>query len=315
MGPLLLRRLATLLPTALIGSVLLFLLVHLVPGGIAAAIAGPDATPEVLAQLERELGLDRPLVVQYFEWLQRVVVQGDFGRSLLDRRPVAEAILDRLPLTVELAGLALAVALVVGIPLGVAAATHRHTVMDSAITNVSGIGLAMPEFWLAMIAVNLFALQWAVLPATGIEPLEDGFWPHVQSLVLPVLTLASGATAAVTRFTRSGMIDALSSSYARTALSLGLPRRQILFRFALRNALIPVVTVVGLLAGGIIGGAVLVEQVFALPGIGDMFVTAVQQKDYPIVQGVALVLVTAVVGINLAVDIICGVLDPRTRAS
>lgn len=315
MGQLVLRRLATLLPTALIGSVLLFLLVHLVPGGIAAAIAGPDATPEVLAQLERELGLDRPLVVQYFEWLQRVVIQGDFGRSLLDRRPVAEAILDRLPLTVELAGLALVVALVVGIPLGVAAATHRHTAVDSAITNVSGIGLAMPEFWLAMIAVNLFALQWALLPATGIEPLEDGFWPHAESLVLPVLTLASGATAAVTRFTRSGMMDALSSSYARTALSLGLPRRQLLFRFALRNALIPVVTVVGLLAGGIIGGAVLVEQVFAIPGIGDMFVTAVQQKDYPIVQGVAVVLVTAVVGINLAVDIICGLLDPRTRTS
>ena len=315
MGQLVLRRLATLLPTALIGSVLLFLLVHLVPGGIAAAIAGPDATPEILAQLERELGLDRPLVVQYFEWLQRVVIQGDFGRSLLDRRPVAEAILDRLPLTVELAGLALVVALVVGIPLGVAAATHRHTAVDSAITNVSGIGLAMPEFWLAMIAVNLFALQWALLPATGIEPLEDGFWPHAESLVLPVLTLASGATAAVTRFTRSGMMDALSSSYARTALSLGLPRRQLLFRFALRNALIPVVTVVGLLAGGIIGGAVLVEQVFAIPGIGDMFVTAVQQKDYPIVQGVAVVLVTAVVGINLAVDIICGLLDPRTRTS
>jgi peptide/nickel transport system permease protein len=313
MRKLILRRLATLLPTALLGTLMLFLLLQLVPGGVAAALAGTDATPEVLAQLERELGLDRPLYVQYQEWLERIVLRGDFGRSLLDRRPIAEAMLYRLPLTVELAVLALLVALMVGVPLGIAAATHRHTVVDSAITSISGLGLAMPEFWLAMIAVNLFALQWALLPATGIVPLDEDFWGHVQSMIMPVLTLASGATAAVTRFTRSGMMEALSSSYARTALSLGLSQRQLLFRFALRNALIPLVTVVGLLAGGILGGAVLVEQVFAIHGLGDMFVTAVQQKDYPTVQGVAVVLIGSVIGINLAVDILCGLLDPRIR--
>jgi peptide/nickel transport system permease protein len=313
MRKLILRRLATLLPTALLGTLMLFLLLQLVPGGVAAALAGTDATPEVLAQLERELGLDRPLYVQYLEWLERIVLRGDFGRSLLDRRPIAEAMLYRLPLTVELAVLALLVALMVGVPLGIAAATHRHTVVDSAITSISGLGLAMPEFWLAMIAVNLFALQWALLPATGIVPLDEDFWGHVQSMIMPVLTLASGATAAVTRFTRSGMMEALSSSYARTALSLGLSQRQLLFRFALRNALIPLVTVVGLLAGGILGGAVLVEQVFAIHGLGDMFVTAVQQKDYPTVQGVAVVLIGSVIGINLAVDILCGLLDPRIR--
>lgn len=313
MGQLIFRRLATLLPTALLGSLMLFLLVHLVPGGVAAALAGADATPEVLAQIEQELGLDRPLSVQYLEWLERIVLHGDFGRSLLDRRSIAEAMLDRLPLTVELAALALLVALVVGVPLGIAAATHRQTIVDSAITSISGLGLAMPEFWLAMIAVNLFALQWALLPATGIVPLEEDAWGHVQSMIMPVLTLASGATAAVTRFTRSGMMEALSSSYARTALALGLSRRQLLFRFALRNALIPLVTVVGLLAGGLLGGAVLVEQVFAIPGLGDMFITAVQQKDYPTVQGVALVLIASVIGINLTVDIACGLLDPRIR--
>ncbi len=312
MGRLILRRLATVLPTAFVGSVLLFLLVQLVPGGVAAALAGSNATPEVIAQLEHELGLDRPLTAQYLEWL-RNILHGDFGRSLFDRRPIAEAILERLPLTVELAGGALIVALLVGVPLGIAAATHRRRALDSAVTGLSGLGLAVPEFWLAMLAVNLFALQWAVLPATGIAPVSDGLAEHLQSLILPVLTLASGAAAAVTRFTRSGMIEALGSSYARTALALGLPRRQVLFRFALRNALIPVVTIIGLLAGGLLGGAVLVEEVFAIPGLGDMFVIAVQQKDYPTVQGVALVLTGAVIGINLAVDIACGFLDPRTR--
>jgi peptide/nickel transport system permease protein len=311
-GRLILRRLATVLPTAFVGSVLLFLLVQLVPGGVAAALAGSNATPEVIAQLEHELGLDRPLTAQYLEWL-RNILHGDFGRSLFDRRPIAEAILERLPLTVELAGGALIVALLVGVPLGIAAATHRRRALDSAVTGLSGLGLAVPEFWLAMLAVNLFALQWAVLPATGIAPVSDGLAEHLQSLILPVLTLASGAAAAVTRFTRSGMIEALGSSYARTALALGLPRRQVLFRFALRNALIPVVTIIGLLAGGLLGGAVLVEEVFAIPGLGDMFVIAVQQKDYPTVQGVALVLTGAVIGINLAVDIACGFLDPRTR--
>src|SRR5258708_7598623 len=178
MGRLILRRLATVLPTALFGSVLLFLLVHMVPGGVAAALAGSNATPEVLAQIEQELGLNRPLWVQYVEWLEHVV-RGDFGHSLLDRRPIAEAILERLALTVELAGSALVVALLVGVPLGVAAARWRRTALDSAITGVSGLGLAMPEFWLAMLAVNLFALHWAVLPATGIAPWSDGVWPHV----------------------------------------------------------------------------------------------------------------------------------------
>ena len=309
---LILRRLLTVLPTALVGSVFIFLLVQLVPGGVAAALAGSNASPEVIEQLEHELGLDRPLAVQYWDWLSHVV-RGDFGQSLLDRRQIGEAIAERLPLTIELAGAALVVALLIGIPLGVASAVRRNSALDSTITGISGLGLALPEFWLAMLAVNLLALRWAWFPATGISPISEGLGKHLQSLVLPSLTLASGAAAAVTRFTRSGMIEALGSSYARTALALGLPRRQLLFRFALRNALIPVVTIVGLLAGGLLGGAVLVEEVFAIPGLGDMFVTAVLQKDYPTVQGVALVLTGAVIGINLLVDISCGLLDPRTR--
>ena len=312
MLPVLLRRVLAIIPTVLFGSVLIFGLVQVIPGGAAEAVAGADATPEMIATIRAQMGLDRPLPVQYGAWLAGVV-EGDFGRSLLDNRNVAEDIADRLPLTVELAASALVVALLVGIPLGVVSAVKRQGAVGAAITGVSGLGLAMPEFWLAMLAVDLFALRLGWLPATGVPALADGVWDHVQAMVLPSLTLASGAAAIIVRFTRNGMIEALRSPYIRTARALGLPRRQILARFALRNALVPVVTVVGIVAGGLLGGAVLVEQVFVIPGLGALLVTGVLQKDYPTVQSVALVLTVAVVLINLAVDMACAVIDPRTR--
>jgi peptide/nickel transport system permease protein len=213
----------------------------------------------------------------------------------------------------ELAAIALFISLLVGVPLGVLSAVKRHTAVDSAVTSVSGLGLALPEFWIAMLAVNLLALRYTIFPATGIVPISEDFWGHVNSMVMPALTLATGATAAITRFTRSGMIDALNSNYIRTAWALGLPARQVLFSFALRNALIPVITVVGIVAGSLIGGAVLVEEVFVIPGVGALLVTGVLQKDFPTVQGVALVLTVAVIVINLTVDLTCAAIDPRTR--
>lgn len=312
MLPVLLRRLAAVIPTVLFGSILIFGLVQVIPGGAAEAVAGADATPEMVATINHQMGLDRPLPVQFGDWLYGVV-QGDFGRSLLDNRSVGEDIADRLPLTVELAASALVAALLIGIPLGVISAVHRRGRVGAAITGLSGLGLAMPEFWLAMLAVDLFALRLGWLPATGIPPIGDGLTDHVLALVLPSLTLASGAAAIIVRFTRNGMIEALRSPYIRTAWALGLPRWQILTRFALRNALVPVVTVVGIVAGGLLGGAVLVEQVFVIPGLGALLVTGVLQKDYPTVQSVALVLTVAVVLINLLVDMACAVIDPRTR--
>jgi peptide/nickel transport system permease protein len=306
------RRLLAVLPTAFLGSVLIFSLVQLVPGGAAETLAGADASPASIAAIRTQLGLDRPLHVQYLSWLGGAV-RGDFGHSLLDNRDIGEAILDRLPLTAELATMALAIALLIGIPLGVISAVRRRSPIDAAITSISGLGLALPEFWLAMLAVNLFALRLAWFPATGINPLSDGLVAHFASLLMPAVTLASGAAAAITRFTRSGMIEALGSPYIRTAWALGLPARQIYFRFALRNAIIPVITVTGVLAGALLGGAVLVEQVFVIPGLGDMLVTGVLEKDYPAVQSVALVLTVAVISINLVVDLVCAVLDPRIR--
>jgi peptide/nickel transport system permease protein len=310
---LLVRRLLLLVPTALFGSVLIFAMVQIIPGGAAETIAGEDASPQTIERIRTQLGLDRPLHEQYVSWLDGIL-HGDFGRALLDNRPIGEDIAVRLPHTLELATSALGVALLIGLPLGIASAIYRTTLIDNAITNLSGIALAVPEFWMAMIAINLFAIDWAWLPATGLEPWSAGWQAHVTSMIMPVLTLSTGAAAVITRFTRSGMIQALDSPYIRTARSLGLPPVTIHLRFALKNALVPVITISGIIAGALLGGAVLVEQVFVIPGLGAMLVTGVLQKDYPVVQGVALVLTVAVILINLVVDLACGLLDPRGRS-
>ncbi len=307
-----LHRLAAVIPTVLFGTVLIFSLVQIIPGGAAEEAAGPEASPEAIAVLREEMGLNRPLHEQYLGWLGSAV-RGDLGRSLTDHRNISKAIGERLPLTIELTLIALVLSLLIGIPLGVLSAVNRHNRIDAAVTGISGLGLALPEFWLAMLAVNLFALKLGWFPATGIPSVELGWREHVQALVLPSLTLASGAAAAITRFTRSGMLEALSSSYVRTAWALGLDPVQVFFRFALKNALIPLVTVIGIITSSLFGGAVLVESVFVIPGLGTMLVTAVLQKDYTTVQSVALVLTVVFVMISLVVDVGCAVLDPRTR--
>jgi peptide/nickel transport system permease protein len=307
------RRLLLLLPTALFGSILIFAMVQIIPGGAAETIAGEDASPQTIERIRAQLGLDRPLHQQYLSWLNGML-HGDFGRALLDNRQIGADIADRFPHTLELALAALFVALLVGLPLGTASAIYRRSAVDNTITTLSGIALAIPEFWMAMVAINLFAIKLAWLPATGLEPWSAGWQDHMASMLMPVLTLSSGAAAVVTRFTRSGMIQALDSPYIRTARSLGLAPATIYLKFALKNALVPVVTISGIIAGALLGGAVLVEQVFVIPGLGAMLVTGVLQKDYPTVQSVALVLTVAVIIINMLVDIVCGALDPRSRS-
>ena len=307
-----LQRVAAVIPTVLFGTILIFGLVQIIPGGAAEEVLGAETSAEAVAVLRAKMGLDRPLHVQYYDWLSSAA-KGDLGRSLTDHRNISQAIVERLPLTIELSVIALLLSLLIGIPLGVLSAINRHNRIDSAVTSVSGLGLAMPEFWLAMLAVNFFALKLNWFPATGVPPVDFGWREHVQALVLPSLTLASGAAAAIVRFTRSGMLEALDSSYVRTAWALGLSPTQIFFRFALKNALIPLVTVIGIIAASLFGGAVLVESVFVIPGLGSMLVTAVLQKDYPTVQSVALVLTVVFVMISLVVDIGCAMLDPRTR--
>ena len=314
MWKILYRRLATIIPTALLGTIVIFGVIQLIPGGPAYAIAGPDATPELIATLNHEMGLDRPLPVQYGSWLGGLL-EGDMGKSLVNHESVSVMIGQRLPVTANLAASALLVALLVGIPVGIWSAAKRRTRVDGAIKGLSSMVLSLPEFWMGMLAINLFALQLAWFPATGYVPWADGVGDHIMSIILPALTLALGPTAVITRFTRSAMVDVLDSPYVRTAWALGLPARQIYFRFALKNALISVVTVIGLVAGVLFGGAVLIERVYVIPGLGDLLVQGVLQKDFPVVQGSTVVMMVIIIGINLLVDLSYTSLDPRTRVA
>lgn len=306
------KRLLATLPTALLGSIVIFGVVQLIPGGPAYAVAGPDATPELIATLNHEMGLDRPLAVQYGSWLGGLF-EGDMGHSLVNHESVAVMIGQRLPVTADLAASALLIALCIGIPLGIFSAARRRTRVDGAVKGLSSVVLSLPEFWMGMLAINLFALQLAWLPATGYVPWDQGVPDHLASILLPAVTLALGPTAVITRFTRSAMVDVLDSPYVRTAWALGLPARQIYFRFALKNALISVVTVIGIIAGVLFGGAVLIERVYVIPGLGDLLVQGVLQKDFPVVQGSTVVMMGVIILINLLVDLSYTALDPRTR--
>ena len=312
MFTLVLQRLGTIIPTALLASILVFSIVQLTPGGPAYAIAGPDATPEFVAHINRELGLDRPLPVQYLSWLGQMT-QGSFGRSLVNKTEVTTLIANRMPVSAVIALEALVLAIIVGIPLGIIASVRAGGVIDGGIRGFTSIGIAVPEFWLALLAVNLFALQLFWLPPTGYSPPSAGFLIHFKAVVLPVVTLALGPIAIIVRFTRSAMNEALSAHYVRTAWSLGIPAHQVYLQFALKNALPSIITVIGMVASVLIGGAVLIESVFAIPGIGELLVQSVLSKDFPVVQGVTTVLMFLVILINLGVDLTVAAIDPRTR--
>jgi peptide/nickel transport system permease protein len=306
------KRLPAIMLTAFASTLLIFLMMQLVPGDPASAMLGTDATPEMLAQVRHQMGLDRPLAVQYLSWLWDAA-HGHFGISLLNRRDIGTDLMLRLPNTLELSAIALFIALLVGIPLGILGAVRHNKVVDNIVTGISGLGLAMPEFWIAMIAVNVFALQLFWVPATGIVPWSDGAIEHVRSIIMPAITLSTGAAATITRFTRNGMIEALGSNYIRTAWAAGLSPMQIYFRYALKNTLIQVTTVAGIVASSLIGGAILVENVFVIPGLGSMLGEAVLQKDYTVIQAVVLFVTMATILINLAVDMAYRILDPRIR--
>jgi ABC-type dipeptide/oligopeptide/nickel transport system permease component len=303
------RRLL-LLPIILFGvSVLVFLVLHLVPGNPAQAIAGPDAPPETVAAIERELGLDRPLPEQYVLYISRVL-QGDLGRSLRSRRPVLSDVMDALPNTLQLALVAALITPLVAIPLGVAAAARRGTAVDSGLMLVSMLGITLPVFALALGFMWVFGYQLRLFPISGYAgPIwtADG----LRSVALPALTLAIGAVAQLARLTRSAMLEVLNQDYVRTARAKGLGEGIVLLRHGLANAMLPVVTVLGLQIALLLSGAVVTETVFAWPGIGRLAVFAIQSRDFPLVQGTVLVVAVMFVLLNLAVDVLYAYVDPR----
>ena len=304
-----LRRLL-LLPVVLFGvSVLVFMVLHLVPGNPAQVIAGPDAPPETVATIEHELGLDRPLPEQYALYIGRVL-QGDLGRSLRSRRPVLDDVMDALPNTLQLALVAALITPLLAIPLGVAAAARRGTPVDTGLMLISMLGITLPVFALALGFMWVFGYQLRWFPISGYG---GPIWTPegLRSVTLPALTLGIGAVATLARLTRSAMLEVLSQDYVRTARAKGLREGMVLLRHGLANALLPVITVLGLQLALLLSGAFVTETVFAWPGVGRLAVFAVQARDFPLVQGTVLVIAVMFVLINLVIDVLYAYVDPR----
>lgn len=296
------RRLMLTVPVVIGVSIIVFSIIRMIPGDPARAIAGVQATPEFIEQVRVRYALDRPLHVQYGLFVSGLV-RGDLGQSTFSRRPVAVEIGERFPRTLTLASISLLIATLVGVSAGIVSATRRNSLFDNASMLVALVGVAAPVFWMALMLQLLFSVQLRWLPATGL-----GTWRH---LVLPSITLGMASAALMARITRSSMLDVLRQEYITTARAKGLSERIIVYKHALKNALIPVVTVLGLQFGILLGGAVLTETVFAWPGVGRLLVDAILRRDYPVVQGTVLLLAFLFVLINLVVDIIYAFLDPR----
>jgi peptide/nickel transport system permease protein len=297
-------------------SLILFVIMRLAPGGPEAVLVGGEFSQEVAAQIRHRLGLDRPLVVQYATWAL-AAVRGDLGRSFKTGDPVAALILDRLGPTLQLTGGALLLAVVTAVPLGVLAAVRRGTAWDTAASAVSLFGVSFPSFWLGIMLILLFSEALPLLPPSGLSEYgrEGDLGSRLRHAVLPTLTLGLIQMAAFMRFTRSSLLEALRQDYVRTARAKGVPGSRVIWRHALRNALIPVVTVVGLSLPTLVGGAVLTETVFAWPGIGRLAVGAVFERDYPIIMGVNLLVAAVVITANLLTDLAYCLIDPRISYS
>ena len=312
MGPLILRRLAATIPVLLLVTAGVFALIHLTPGDPIDAMMAESVDDTVKRELRRDLGLDRPLYLQYATWMGRLL-HGDLGHSIRNQEPVIENVSRRIRPSLQLAGLAMAISLLVATPIGILSAARRNSTIDRVGTSFALFGICMPNFLIALLLIFLFGVTLRWLPISGyVDPMEEP-WDGLRSLTLPAITLGLALAAVITRTLRSSMLEALSEDYIRTARAKGLSDGAVVRRHALKNALIPVVTVLGLQLGTLIGGAVITEYVFALPGVGRLVVDAVFARDYPLVQGVVLLIAVGFILSNLAVDLLYGFIDPRIR--
>jgi peptide/nickel transport system permease protein len=307
-----LRRLGAAAIVLFLGSVLVFLGVRALPGDPARVLAGEEAGPSAIAAIRHDYGLDRPLPVQYAQWAGKALT-GDFGRSTQDRLPVGHILAERLPVTIELSVLAMIVAVGIGVMAGIVAAARRGRLTDYVATAFGLVGLSVPHFWLGILGILLFSVQLHWLPASGYVPFTGDPGGNLERMLLPALVLGTGFAAVLMRQTRSAMLDSLSADYVRTARSKGLPERSVIGVHALRNSLTTVVTVLGLQLGALISGAVVTEQIFVIPGFGKLTVDAVLTRNYPVIQAVVLVTVAGYIAVNLLVDIVYALLNPRVR--
>jgi peptide/nickel transport system permease protein len=312
MGRYLIQRVVAAIPVMVMVATAVFLLLFLTPGDPAAVILGPDATAERVAELRTRLGLDQPVYVQLGNWYLRLL-RGDLGQSIFENRPVTEAIMSRAEPTLLLTSLATLVAVTLGLAMGLIAALRRGRWQDNAAMLVAIGGVSMPTFWLGLNLIFVFGVLLGWLPVAGYQPLSSGPWESLRYLIMPSVTLGLFQAALLARLTRSMMLETLGDDYVRTARAKGLGEHAVVVRHAFRNALIPLLTVIGLIFAALMGGAVITEQVFNIPGVGRMLIQAVARRDYPVVQGVVMIVAGLYVLINLVVDLLYGYLDPRLR--
>lgn len=307
---LLLRRGTQVLPVLVLATFIVFGLLQLVPGDPAAILAGDYASVERIAQIRAQYGFDQPFLVQYGTWLAHAV-RGDFGTSLLSGQPVLAAIAEQMPNTLIVVAGALLLSILIGVPLGILAATRPGTVVDGVVSALASLGVAMPNFWLGLTLVSVFSLELGWLPATGSEPLLTDPAGAIRHALLPAVAVSAAGIANVARQCRSALAEALGAPFVRTLRAKGMGPANIVWKHGLKNVGVTMVTVVGLLVNGMLGATVVVESVFAIPGLGSLIVKSAVGKDFPMVQGVVLVMVVIVIAVNLLVDLLYPLLDPR----
>lgn len=293
-------------------TLLVFLLMQLVPGDPIVNFLGANATEDQIQYYTQLFGYDKPVLVQYGKWISGLF-KGEMGRSVALQKDITEVIFQRLGVTLSIVIPAFILAVVLGIVLGIVAAKNRGTVIDTVISFFANIGMSMPMFWFGMILILIFGLKLGILPTSGFSSMKDGFGAYVFHLILPMIVLAMGPLAQFTRQTRSSMLEVIRQDYVTTARAKGLGQKAITFRHQLRNALIPIITVMGVTLGGMIGGTVLVESIFVVPGLGNLMITSIKGRDFMVVENGVLIIAVAVAICNLIVDILYGIIDPRIR--
>ncbi|ELP96837.1 ABC transporter permease [Pseudomonas syringae] len=309
-----LRRLLSSIPTLILVSLFVFTLQKLLPGDPVLAMAGEERDPAVMEYLRDKYRLDDPIPLQYLNWVGNVLT-GDLGTSLRTEQPVTTLLASKLPVTLELAVLALLIALLIGIPTGIISAVRKDTVVDYGANVVALSGISIPHFWLGILLIMVFAVKLQWLPASGFVPMGEDFGQNLKTLILPAFVLGAGLSGILMRHTRSAMLEVLRADYVRTARAKGLFPRTVILKHALRNALMPIITLTTLLFGELLGGAVLTEQVFSIPGFGKMIVDAVFNRDYAVVQGVVLCVAIGFLMLNLLADVLYRLINPRLRTA
>jgi len=306
------QRLLALIPVVLVVATVAFVLIHLAPGDPASIIAGPDASSDDIVRIQRQLGLDAPFHVQLFRWYGRLA-RGDLGQSIFLRRPVLEAIVDRAEPTILLTLYAMLIAVAIGVPAGVLAARHHDATTDQALMAGALIGISIPNFLLGLLMILVFSVQLGWFPVAGYVPLEDGWLGTLRSLTLPAFALGVVQSALIARIARSAMLDVLREQFITAGRARGLSESAVVYKHALKNAMIPTITVIGISFAILISGSVVVEQVFNIPGLGRLIISAVLRRDYPVIQGVVLCIAGLYMLVNLVVDLSYVVFDPRVR--